>query len=179
MRKKNRDSYAVVDICIHGRAGTLPDPMARWIYITRDNGCRSSSMNPVCAWLLVSLAMGTSERIGKTDRGETSTNTAEYSASTVCDSFIIVACIVLIVVITAMSWRRSIQRRRYPRGVILIVQPTTRHSAPRSLRDEADTDGKSCSLPEETRIISADSLFLLLVLRSLLSESIRKKATTT
>lgn len=112
MRKKNRDSYALVEICIDGRVETFSNPLTWWIYITKDNGCLISSMNSVCALPLVLLAVGTSERMGKA-----SVNIVEYSTSTVRDYLIIVACIALIAMITAMSWRRSVQRKRYLYGV--------------------------------------------------------------
>ena len=81
-------------------------------------------MNSVCQWLLVALTIGTSGGLAKMESGglakmesaeldNSSINAGdEHSASAFCDCLIVVACIVVIAVITTVSWRRSVRRRR-------------------------------------------------------------------
>ena len=73
-------------------------------------------MNSVCKWLLVTLTIGASGGLAKIASAVVENNSInvveEYPDSTLCDCLIVVACIVVIAVITTVSWRRSVQRRR-------------------------------------------------------------------
>ena len=119
---KNERSSSTIGSSILGKGRDLSDSRIRWINITKDNGSLIRSMYLDYVWLFVSLANGTSEGVAKNAiTGLGNGSTEDHAASSVRDSLVIVACIVVIGMITLMSWRRSVRKKRYLHYIILTL----------------------------------------------------------